>query len=305
MLIELRQTCPDAVPASALAALLGITFLITWGLIGFYIVAPELAAAAFGEISGSHPFFFLATWSRALAAFLVVFTYSCLAGVRAFVSRLLLWRCWAGWAAFILVFLPLAFVAGSLIKGGSVLAPLPPEGVGPVVAVLLMMLFLGPIEEFGWRGVMQPLLQRHMAPIWAGLIIGAIWGLWHLPAFFLSSTVYADWNFLPLFIGNVTLAVLVTPIFNSARGSLLWPMLFHWQLINPFWPDAQPWDAWILVVVALIVVWWNRDTMFRREGAVTEVMPASHPSLPGRRSRVIRRIFIAAGSAQSWGPSRP
>jgi hypothetical protein len=28
-----------------------------------------------------------------------------------------------------------------------------------------------------WRGVMQPLLQRHMAPIWAGLIIGATWGL--------------------------------------------------------------------------------------------------------------------------------
>jgi membrane protease YdiL (CAAX protease family) len=45
-----------------------------------------------------------------------------------------------------------------------------------------MMLFLGPIEEFGWRGVAQPLLQRHMAPIWAGLLIGATWGLWHMPA---------------------------------------------------------------------------------------------------------------------------
>ena len=64
----------------------------------------------------------------------------------------------------------------------------------------------------------------------------------------------------------MTLAVLVTPIFNSARGSLLWPMLFHWQLINPFWPDAQPWDTIILVGVAVIVVWWNRDTMFTREG---------------------------------------
>jgi uncharacterized protein len=202
-----------------------------------------MAAATFGEISGSHPFFFLATWSPAIAAFVVVFMHSGTTGIRAFLSRLLLWRCSAGWAAFILLFLPLVFVAGSLIKGGPVLAPLPPEGVGPVVAVLFMMLMLGPVEEFGWRGVMQPLLQRHMAPIWAGLIIGATWGFWHLPAFFLSSTVYADWNFLPFFIGNVTLAVLVTPIFNSTRGSLLWPMLFHWQLINPFWPDAQPWDT--------------------------------------------------------------
>ncbi|MEE4638784.1 MAG: CPBP family intramembrane glutamate endopeptidase, partial [Wenzhouxiangella sp.] len=75
-------------------------------------------------------------------------------------------------------------------------------------------------------------------------------------------------------IGNVTLAVLVTPIFNRTGGSLLWPMLFHWQLINPFWPDAQPWDTIILVVVALVVVWWNRETIFSRTGAVTEVVPA-------------------------------
>lgn len=266
---------PKRIPTSGLVLFLVVTFLITWGLIGIFVFAPEAAAATFGEISGSHPFFFLATWSPAIAALVVVLFHSGTSGLRAFLSRLLMWRGSWGWAAFILLFLPLVFVAGSLIKGGPLLAPLPPEGVGPVVAVLFMMLFLGPIEEFGWRGVMQPLLQRHMAPIWAGLIIGATWGLWHLPAFFLAGVVFADWNFLPFFVGNVTLAVLVTPIFNSARGSLLWPMLFHWQLINPFWPDAQPWDTWILVAVAVIVVWWNRDSMFSREGAVTEVVPAA------------------------------
>ena len=276
-----RHSISDStIPSSALIAFLAITFLLTWGLIGIYLVAPGLASATFGEISGSHPFFFLATWSPGIAALVVVLLHSGITGLRAFLSRLLLWRVSGGWAAFILLFLPLVFVAGSLIKGGPVLAPLPPEGPGPLVAVLFMMLMLGPIEEFGWRGVMQPLLQRHMAPIWAGLIIGATWGFWHLPAFFLSSTVYADWNFLPFFIGNVTLAVLVTPIFNSARGSLLWPMLFHWQLINPFWPDAQPWDTWILVVVAIVVVWWNRGTMLTREVAVTEVVPNEHALAP-------------------------
>ena len=42
---------------------------------------------------------------------------------------------------------------------------------------------------------------------------------------------------------------------------------------HPFWPDAQPWDTWILVAVAVVVVWWNHDSMFTREGAVTEVVP--------------------------------
>ncbi len=275
MSIPSPSTRPARIPSSALVPFVGLTFLITWGLIGGYVLFPDTASAWFGEISGSHPVFFLATWSPAIAAFVILFFYAGTPGIRAFLSRLLLWRCSAGWVVFILVGLPLVFVLGSLLKGGPMLAPLPPEGIGSVVSVLFMMLFLGPMEEFGWRGVAQPVLQRHMAPLWAGVLIGATWGVWHLPAFFLASAVFADWNFLAFFIGNVVLAVLVTPLFNQTQGSLLWPMLFHWQLINPFWPDAQPWDTGILVAVAVIVVWWNRDSLLRREGAVTEVIPAS------------------------------
>ncbi|PUB10147.1 CPBP family intramembrane glutamic endopeptidase [Yoonia sediminilitoris] len=257
----------------ALLAFLALTFLITWGVIGSYIFWPEEMTARFGEISGAHPFFFLATWAPAIAAFTVVLLYGGLSGLRGFLSRLFLWRCPASWWAFILIVIPLVFVAGSLIKGGPLLAPIPPEGVGAIISLMFMMLLLGPIEEFGWRGVAQPLLQRYMAPLWAGALIGAIWGLWHLPAFFLAGVVFAEWSFLPFFIGNITLAILVTPIFNATRGSLLLPMLFHWQLINPFWPDAQPWDTWLLVGVAAIIVWWKRDMVFSRDGAVTEVIP--------------------------------
>mgnify|MGYP005854481825 CR=1 FL=1 len=265
-------TSDAAIPSVAVVAFLVLTFLITWGLMGTYVFFPDAAASRFGEISGLHPFFIVATWSPAIAAVVIVLRCSGAPGMRVFLARLLLWRCSAGWVIFIFLGLPLVFVAGSIIKGGPVLAALPPEGPRPVLTLLFIMLFLGPIEEFGWRGVAQPLLQRHLAPFWAGGLIGAVWGLWHLPAFLLSGTVFADWEFLPFLAGNVVLAVLVTPIFNQTRGSLLWPMLFHWQLINPFWPDAQPWDTWILLLVAVIVVWWNRDTMFTRESGVTEVL---------------------------------
>jgi uncharacterized protein len=262
-----------AVPSVALVAYLAITFSITWSLIGSYVVFPQFAAATFGKISGSHPVFFVATWAPAIAATAVVLFYAGVKGLRAFVSRLLLWRCSATWWAFIVVGIPVVFITGSLLKGGPVLAPVPAGGSMAVVAMMVVMLLLGPIEEFGWRGVAQPLLQRHMAPIWAGVLIGAIWGLWHLPAFFLAGTVFGDWQFLPFFIGNVALAVLVTPLFNHARGSLLLPMLYHWQLINPVWPDAQPWDTWILVAIAVVVIWWSRAALFSRGGAVTEVLP--------------------------------
>ena len=268
------------VPSYALLFFTLLTFGITWSVIGGYIYFPEPAAAAFGEISGSHPLYFLATWAPGIAGILMVLAFGGVRGLRAFLSRLLYWRCAPVWWAFIVIGIPVVFMAGSLIKGGPLLAPVPPEGVGAMIALMVMMLFLGPMEEFGWRGVAQPLLQRHVAPFWAGAIIGAAWGIWHLPAFFLADVVFENWSFLPFFIGNVTLAILVTPIFNSARGSLALPMLFHWQLIIPLWPDAQPWDTRILVVVAVVVVWLNRRTMFSRDGAVTEVIPAVRHTAP-------------------------
>ncbi len=261
------------VPSHALLYFALLTFAITWGIAGGYIIFPERAAATFGELEGAHPLFFIGTWGPGIAGIVLVLAYGGARGLRAFLSRLFLWRCGAHWWLLILVGLPLVFMAGSLIKGGPLLAPVPEEGVGLVFVLMFIMLFLGPVEEFGWRGVAQPLLQRHIAPFWAGAIIGLVWGFWHLPVFYLAGVVHAEWDFLTFFIGTITLAILVTPIFNASRGSLLLPMLFHWQLIIPFWPDAQPWDTWILVALAVVIVWLNRETMFSREGAVTAAIP--------------------------------
>ena len=60
------------VPTRAVPSFLAFTFLIAWGVIGFYVLAPEQASARFGEISGSHPLFFLATWAPAISAFILV-----------------------------------------------------------------------------------------------------------------------------------------------------------------------------------------------------------------------------------------
>lgn len=87
-----QSSVPSAnvIPGSALGLFLSATFLITWGVVGSYLVAPDLAARLFGDISGSHPLFFLATWSPAIAAFAVVYLHSGLPGLRAFLARLLM-----------------------------------------------------------------------------------------------------------------------------------------------------------------------------------------------------------------------
>jgi len=135
------------------------------------------AVGWFGELTGRHPAFVLAVWAPSFAAFTVVLYCGGAQGARAYVSRLGLWRCPAGWAGFLLLGIPLIFVAGAAAKGTLLAGSLPFDTLGAALGAMVFMLFLGPVEEFGWRGVALPILQRHMAPLWAGLIIGVTWGL--------------------------------------------------------------------------------------------------------------------------------
>ena len=82
--------------------------------------------------------------------------------------------------------------------------------------------------------------------------------------------------FVPFFVGAVSVSLIVTPMFNAARGSILLPLLVHFQLNNPVWPDAQPHDTWFFAGAALVTLWACRRTMFRRTGAVTDVVPAGY-----------------------------
>ena len=61
-------------------------------------------------------------------------------------------------------------------------------------------------------------------------------------------------------------------MFNSSRGSLLIAYLYHFQMMNPIFPDAQPWDNLIFAIVAVIIVILNRRTMFQRGSGVTDVL---------------------------------
>lgn len=47
---------------------------------------------------------------------------------------------------------------------------------------LVFIAFFG--EEYGWRYYLQPLLQSRFGKRWGVLLLGVVWGLWHLPVNF-------------------------------------------------------------------------------------------------------------------------
>ena len=57
--------------------------------------------------------------------------------------------------------------------------------VSPIILSIpyffLMLLIGGGQEEFGWRGYALAPLQKRLGVIPASLLIGSIWGIWHLP----------------------------------------------------------------------------------------------------------------------------
>ena len=265
-----------------LLAFFAITFGLAWGSISVLLLFPDQIESVFGELSAKNPFFMLAVYAPAIAAFVLVARHAGLAGLGRYLSRLRLWRAHWGWYVFLLVGIPAIYYGASAIKGNLFADPFPFDRWQDAVPALLFMLVLGPIEEFGWRGFTLPLLQRRYAPIWAGLILGAIWGAWHLPAFFLSGLPQGSWSFFPFLVGSLAVGVIITPLFNSSGGSILLPLLVHWQLINPIFPDAAPHDTIFFVAAAVVVVFLNRGSMFDKQFAATEVIPrVNRASLSG------------------------
>ncbi len=242
------------VPFFSLAPYFLLSFGLAWGIVALFVFLPDQMNNWVGPLTGEHPLFFLAVYSPAIAAFTVVIWHTGIAGWRSYLTRLFLWRCHWAWYALMVFGIPLLFMGGALLKGNLA------DGwtVFPSLNAALLALFFtaikGPIEEFGWRGLALPILQRRLAPFWAAIILGVIWGIWHLPAFILSGTPQSSWSFMPFFLGAIAISVIVTPMFNQSGGSILLPMLFHFQTNNPFWPDAQPYDIIFFVGAAIIVV---------------------------------------------------
>lgn len=249
---------------------MALAFGLGWGVGILLSIFPEQIETMFGELSGTNPVFILLVWTPAIAAVALVWRHYGRHGVARYLRRLTLWKMPTSWWVFLILGIPAAKYLGAAFNGtAGDFAFSPWYGVIPALGIAL---FIGPVEELGWRGLALPVLQRRFAPLWASLILGAFWGLWHAPSFLLSGTPQSAWSFAPFLIGVLALSVIITPLFNAAQGSILMAALFHFQINGPAWPDAQPWENYIFALIAIVVVILNRKTMLTRGAGATEVI---------------------------------
>src|SRR3954470_13434520 len=119
--------------------------------------------------------------------------------VRRLLRRLLMGRVNIGWYAAIvaLTALPVLAVWVSTLLGAP--TPVLAVTIPAVVVTFLFSIFPGSAlgEELGWRGFALPRLQARRSALAASLIVGAVWGTYHLPLFLLGSPVRPFALFLP------------------------------------------------------------------------------------------------------------
>jgi membrane protease YdiL (CAAX protease family) len=168
-------------------------------------------------------------------------------GLRRLLRGLLKWRVHVAWYGFVLLWpaaLSLAATGVSVVFGSPTPDfshppfteeyPLPLElgGIAPwsfiPLVFLQYLLISSPMgEEIGWRGYALPRLQSSLTALSASMVLGVVWGVWHLPLALTRGHPISDGFFGWFVLGIVADAVLFTWLYNSTGGSLLLAVLFH------------------------------------------------------------------------------
>jgi uncharacterized protein len=208
--------------------------LIRYPLASFFILAYGIAwiSLALQYIYGSNVLP-VGGFSPAIAALIMAAVGGGASGFRDLVSRLFVWRTGIKWylvallAPFALELMAIPFQ--HLL--GSPASPFDAAGwlrtLPALFLVLLFLLFMAVGEELGWRGFALPGLQARYGPIRATLILGLLWGLWHLPLFYIPGTIQYGLPAPGYVIATMGYAFIYTCIFNGTKGSVLLTSLYH------------------------------------------------------------------------------
>jgi membrane protease YdiL (CAAX protease family) len=170
-----------------------------------------------------------------LAGLAVVRRFSGRTGLRDWLTRCLAWR--VGWHWFLLAFLlppSVMLIANSIhiMLGGSPPAALSSDKI--LLAILnfgLVLLIGGPLgEEFGWRGYAMPALAARCSLRATNLIVGALWGLWHLPLFFSPGAVQSVLPIMTFMINILAGSIVFGWLWERTKGSVLPALVMHTSL---------------------------------------------------------------------------
>ena len=117
--------------------------------------------------------------------------------------------------------------------------------------LILPMVIGGGLEEIGWRGLLQPELEKKISHFTATFAVGVIWSLWHIPLWFIDGTNQQNINFVWFCMNALTLSFFIGSV-RYITGSIFLSILAH-ATINAFW-EVMPATNELLPSIVLLVL---------------------------------------------------
>ncbi|HKJ38443.1 MAG TPA: CPBP family intramembrane glutamic endopeptidase [Anaerolineales bacterium] len=227
-----------------------VFFLLVFGLTWPFMIVDALGSHDVLPFRLPIPLMIVMGYMPTLAAVIVTGMTKGKEGIRALFRKLLIAKVGLRW--YVLAIFGYAAVCAGAIGLSNLLgeASTPflsenfPKFSNPVemvlsVAVMFLAISLVNGEELAWRGFALPRLQAKFNALTSSVILGVIWGAFHLPLFFtLTGSSQAGVSFLGFLLSTVSLTIIFTWMYNHTRGSVLLAYLLHgstntWTRIFP------------------------------------------------------------------------
>lgn len=183
------------------------------------------------------------------AAFLVTAAAEGRIGLRHWSRRLTRWRVGLRWYLVVLTGVPAVILLSTAVMPASWgHVRMITVGVAAAYLPLLVVQFLttATAEEPGWRDFALPRLQKRFGAVPGTVVLGVLWGCWHLPLFFTEwgGWPHVAWTSPVVFVACcVPLSLVMTWVFNRTRESLPLVMLLHAGINTTYslvWPQVFP-----------------------------------------------------------------
>jgi uncharacterized protein len=257
------------------------TFVKRHPLVVFFVLAYVLTWPMIPLLTVSPLFGLPALFGPALAAIIVIAVVDGRPGLRDLLGRMVRWRVGARWYAVALglpMVLALTAAGLNLLLGAQTSVNF---GGLSVLNFVVFALIVG--EELGWRGYALPRLLAERSALAASLILGALWGVWHLPTFFVPGAPQYGLPFSAFVLLTMAYSVVMGWVYVHARGSVLIASLLHGaiNLSQGFFlggvdPAKEYWLlAAVYGVVAFVLVVVAGPNLSRKPQVTAEVLVGS------------------------------
>ena len=135
---------------------------------------------------------------------------------------------------------------------------------------LIMIPFVGIAEETGWRGLLQPELDKRMPYPFSVLLTAVIWFIWHFPVFIdPTSNHYGDsiigfgitifiWAFALAAIYKSTKSVIACALYHTFIDAI--GAVYDWNLLFDGFPGSLSTNIYRGIwLIAAVVLWFYAD----------------------------------------------